>query len=232
MRKTYLRAQSLVLVLSASLFGLPAMAQTSGGATQSDNGKSEPLSVLKYSKEGHIALRDIEAARLAIFSSHLKTAADLIDQAKADLAKAAQDTGAADRPTGSNSASSANASSGSAPKQLAMVPVDGQLTVADDFVATPEKQQHIDNANKSLKSGNHEEALKELRLGEIAVVYNRLWMPVARAERHLDQATDLMNEQKYYEANLALKAIGDSLTVESIALTDTPKKTESSKTTQ
>jgi len=33
-----------------------------------------------------------------------------------------------------------------------------------------------------------------------------------------------MNDQKYYESNLALKAIDDSLTVDSVSVTDLPKK--------
>lgn len=105
-----------------------------------------------------------------------------------------------------------------------MVPVDGQVVLADDFVATPEKQARINKANEHFKNGKKKEALEELRLGEIEVNYSRVWMPLASASKHIEQATKLMNDHKYYEANLALKAISDSLIVDSVNLTELPKK--------
>ena len=232
MKSTYLSARLLAVAWSISFLGFPAVAQTNDGAVKTDIGSTDPQSVLKYSKEGHLALRDVEAARLAIFTGHLKTAADLIVQAKADINKASKGISAAIQPEGTDSDSSIKAPSESAPQDLAMIPVDGQLSVADDFVATPEKQAHIDKANENIKKGNHEQALEELHLGQIAIVYSRLWMPVVPAEKHLDQAADLMNQQKYYEANLALKAVGDSLTAESIALTGDPRNGDAAKATK
>lgn len=41
---------------------------------------------------------------------------------------------------------------------------------------------------------------------------------------NIDQATKLREEHKYYEANLALKAIDDSLSVDSVSLTELAKK--------
>jgi hypothetical protein len=105
-----------------------------------------------------------------------------------------------------------------------MVPVDGQVMLAEDFVATPEKQAHVNKANEHFKSGRNKEALEELRLGEIEIHYNRVLMPLASTYKHIEQATKLMDENKYYEANLALKAIGDSFTTDSVSLIDFPKK--------
>lgn len=68
------------------------------------------------------------------------------------------------------------------------VSVDGQITLADDFVMTPEKQAHVAKANEHLKNGDQTKALEELRLGEIDVNYTRIWMPLASTEKHLDQA--------------------------------------------
>ena len=49
-------------------------------------------------------------------------------------------------------------------------------------------------------------------------------MPLASTAKHLDQAIKLMNDHKYYEANLALKAVSDSITTDSVTLTEVPKK--------
>ncbi|MFY9828722.1 MAG: YfdX family protein [Rhodoplanes sp.] len=45
--------------------------------------------------------------------------------------------------------------------------------------------------------------------------------------KHLDQATQFMDGHKYYEANLALKAIGDSITVDSVLINEPVTKTKS-----
>ena len=107
---------------------------------------------------------------------------------------------------------------------MKMVPVDGRIALAEDYVPTPEKQAHIAKANEQLKKGATKEAIDELRLGQIDVIYNRVWMPLASSKTHLDDASKLMGEQKYYEANLALKAIGDSLRTDSVDLVGAPVK--------
>jgi hypothetical protein len=104
-----------------------------------------------------------------------------------------------------------------------MVPVDGELVLAEDFVPTPEKRARIDKANEHFRNGKAKEALEELRLGDIGVLYSRAWMPLASASKRLEQATKLMDDHKYYEANLALKAIGDSITTDSVILNESIK---------
>ena len=227
MKAGYRNVRVLAFVFASSFCALPALAQTNGNTNAPDAAsKAGPNSeaILKFSQDGNAALRDIEAARLAIFSNDPKIVIGLIKNAQAEIAKAEQ-TAASMSPASTTGA----AGTQGAPVKMAMIPVDGQLVVTDDFVPTKEKQAHIANANKNIGNGEHKQALKELHLGEIEIVYNRLWMPVARAEKHLDQAIELIGEQKYYEANLALKAIGDSLTIESVALTEVPKKAQTAK---
>lgn len=227
MKIGYRNVRVLAFVFASSLVALPALALTNGDMNKPNiAAKTGPNreAVLKFSEDGNGALRDIEAARLAIFSSDPKTVLGLITSARAEIAKA-EKTAA----TITAKSSTATAGSQAAPAKMAMIPVDGQLVIKDDFVSTPEKQAHIANANKNIKNGNHPEALKELHLGDVEIIYNRLWMPVARTYKHLDQATKLIGEQKYYEANLALKAIDDSLTIESVALSEVPKKADAAK---
>lgn len=206
-------------ILASSLLCLPAVAETSNGAAKSNNAAPDAQSILKFSEDGNTALRDIEAARIAIFTGEPSSATAMIAKARSDLAKAEQ---AAELIVANAHAAKAGAKP-AAPAKIDMIPVDGQLVLADDFVPTAEKQSHIAAANEKFKNGKRDEGLKELRLGEVQIVYNRLWMPVASALKHLDQATSFLADHKYYEANLALKAIGDGLTVESMSLNETPK---------
>ena len=224
MKASYLNAPVLAFALATSLLGLPVLAQTAAApATPGAEAKAEPgtEAILKFSQDGNTAIHDIEAARLAIFGGEPKTALSMITKAKAAVAKG-------EREAPSFAGKSAEGGTANAGK-MEMIPVDGQLVLADDFVPTPEKLAHIAKANEHFKNGKRKEALEELHLGEVEVIYNRLWMPLAPAYRRLDQAIKLMDEHKYYEANLALKAIGDSLTLESISLTETPKKAEAPK---
>ena len=55
-------------------------------------------------------------------------------------------------------------------------------------------------------------------------MYNRVWMPLVSTKTHLADATKLMDDHKYYEANLALKAVGDSLQMDTVDLAGTPVK--------
>ena len=239
-----LASSAFALVLASSLLTLPASAETAKSAKPAANtaapaaaattsapaatadASSDALSIMKYSEDGGRAIREIGAARVAIFNGDPKLASDLIARAKASVGKAEQEA-----PTFTVKMS--NVSDGkvtdtkSETAKAQMVPVDGDLVLAEDFVPTPEKRARIDKANEHFRNGRAKEALEELRLGDIAVMYTRAWMPLAAASKHLDQATQFMDDHKYYEANLALKAIGDSITVDSVLINEPAAKTKS-----
>ena len=54
--------------------------------------------------------------------------------------------------------------------------------------------------------------------------YSRVLSPLASTSKHIEQAMKLIDDHKCYEANLALKAISDSLRVDLVNLTELPKK--------
>lgn len=54
--------------------------------------------------------------------------------------------------------------------------------------------------------------------------YSRVLSPLASTSKHIEQAIKLIDDHKCYEANLALKAISDSLRVDLVNLTELPKK--------
>lgn len=240
-----LASSAAALALASSLFALPASAESAKNAPKpaanttapaatttapaavadakadaKSEAKSEALSIMRYSEDGGRAIREIGAARVAIFNGDTKLASELIIRAKASVAKAEQEA-----PTFKvqNEESGKAAGAASETVKAPMVPVDGDLVLAEDFVPTPDKRARIEKANEHFKNGNAKDALEELRLGDIAVMYTRAWMPLAAAAKHLDQAVKYMDAQKYYEANLSLKAIGDSITVDSVAINEAVK---------
>jgi hypothetical protein len=227
MTKGHLVVSALALAFASSLLAFPTLAQNTQdaskpAATAAAPAKQDAQAVMRFSQDGNNAIREINGARVAIFDGNPKLASDLLTKAKASVAKAAQEA-----PTFkvkiTTSVAGKDLGTSSETDKAALVPVDGQLVLADDFVSTPEKQARIKKANEHFRNGKNKEALEELRLGEIEVMYNRVWMPLASTTKHIGQAMKLMDDHKYYEANLALKAIGDSLSVDSVKLTDVPK---------
>jgi hypothetical protein len=218
-------AAPLVLVVASPLLAVGAFAQkASGDATPASHAPAKLTSdqheLRNFSESGHGAMRDIEDARFAIFDGDTKTALTLMQSAKSALARARSEAPAYAR-LESRAPSASGSTSNAAVVQR--VPIDGQLVLADNFVMTPEKQEHINKADEHLKKGEHEKALEELRLGEVDVDYTQLLIPIAQSQEHLDRAITLANDGRYYEANLALKAIEDSVVAESVDFADLPK---------
>ena len=218
-------AAPLVLVVASPFLAVGAFAQSAAGdATPASHTPAKLTAdqhVLRnFSESGHSAMRDIQDARFAIFDGNTKTALTLMQSAKSALAKARSKAPAYTRLENREASASGSASNAAV---VQCVPIDGQLVLADNFVMTPEKQAHINKADEHLKKGEHEKALEELRLGEVDVDYTQLLIPIAQSQEHLDRAITLANDGRYYEANLALKAIEDSVVAESLDFADLPK---------
>ena len=114
------------------------------------------------------------------------------------------------------------ADSKSASDKMDLIPIDGDIAIADTFVPSTEKKAHIDKANDHLKSGHSKEALEELRLGEVDVIFTRLLLPLESTKKRVADAEAFTKDHKYYEANLALKAAEDGLIVDAVDLLGTP----------
>ncbi len=233
MNNVPLKMSALALIIS-SVLTYPTLAEAADDTKPSAPAAATPAGgrnagdIRQFSQAGHSAMLNIGDARLAIFNGDPGAAMKHMASAKAFLAQADKDA-----------ASISGTAPGDAPKPGTMstagqtmrsVPVDGQLALAEDFVMTPEKKVHLDKAQESFKKGDHATGLEELRLGAIDVNYTRWWLPIAPSETQLDRAMKLAGESKYYEANLALKAINDSVTRDSISVGGLPMATKTAKT--
>jgi len=196
---------------------------TQWACTQTKTGTANASPLAMFSQAGNAAIQAIRGARVAIFNGDPNTAKQLLDKAKTSVETAAKDAPMFNTRT-TMSVQGKVVGSADQESTAGLVPVDGQVVQVDDFVLTPEKKAHIDKANEHFKKGESKQALDELRLADIDVNYSRSWMPIAAAQKHLDDAIKLLNEDKYYEANLALKAIEDSVTTDSVTLAEAPKK--------
>jgi hypothetical protein len=202
-----------------------------GGAQAADNSLPPSGTVAKPTKQdremrafsdaGHSAMEDIRDARLAIFEGEPRLALKMMESARTSLAQAQTDAPMFDMSAKNMGLSPSGANHET--DHVERVPVDGEITLADAYVLSPDRQAHVNAANEHLKKGERAKALEELRLAAIDVNYTRVLMPIRPAENRLAEAIKAADAGKYYEANLALKAIEDSTTVDSITLSDSPK---------
>lgn len=177
--------------------------------------------VMKASKDGFAAMRDIRAARIAIFNGDPQKAIEMMGQAQTALDTASKDESmfVSDVKTVAGAKAAADIVKADATD---WIPIDGQVTLAETFVPTAENKQHIAKANEHFKSGRAKEAIEELRLGNIDVNYTRVLISLGATKQCVADATRLAEEQKYYEANLALKTAEDAIIVDSVGLAGVP----------
>ena len=165
---------------------------------------------LRLSQDGFNVMRDIRAARVAIFNGDPEAAGTFVKRARDDLAATLKDDTVVKGKGGAEETSS-------------WVPIDGQLVVSDDFVATPEKAAQIAKGNEKIKQGKTDEALEALKLAEVDIGFTRLLMPLDSTAKQITNAQTLLDQHKYYEANMALKAAEDGLNVETVMLVQPTK---------
>ena len=175
----------------------------------------------KVSQDGFAAMRAVRAARVAIFNGEPKVTTQMLNEAKDNLQTAYKDAWSFFQ----NTEFTAKGKTVTGKPQnvyVDWIPIDGQIALAETYVFSPEKAEHINKANKFFKNGQSKEAIKELRLGEIGVTYTCIMMPWEATMKCVIEATKFADEHKYYEANLALKAAEDGLIVDSTSLIETP----------
>ena len=187
------------------------MATTETSVKDQATNEAAEKDVVKVSKDTLMSMHDIHAARLAIFNGEPERAGTYADAAATRIAAAQKDV---DKYALDIKAPKADDS---------YVPFDASLTVLHEFEPTAEKAKHIVKANEHLHKGKTKEAIDELKLAEIDVAVTTSMIPVKFAKEHIDEAAKLIGERKYYEANLALKAVDDAMVVETYAIDAVPK---------
>jgi YfdX protein len=183
--------------------------------------KAADRDVGKLSKDGAQAFRDLHLARIAIFDADPSQAKTLIGKAEADLHPPAT-TGAAS--SDKTAAAKGDTSKGDMTKPVAWLPVDGQLLLGEDFVATPAKASAVADANKSLAKGDRKGALEKLKLAHVDVNFTLAVLPLAKTTADVDQAAKLIDASKYYEANAVLKQAEDGMRFDMIDVIALPQK--------
>lgn len=168
--------------------------------------------LIAVSKDALLTMRAIRAARLAIFNGMPDKARIFTDAATARVAAALKDV---------------DKYALDIKKPLAdgeeYVPFDASMAVVESEVIDEEKTKQVAKAKEHLKKGETKKAIEVLKLGEIEVALTTRMVPLKAAEQGIASAVKLIGEGKYYEANMALKAVEDAVLVETFGVDAVPK---------
>lgn len=178
-------------------------------ASVSDKAKDDTM--IKTVDEAYRAMREVQAARLAIFNGMPDQAQKFVDQAKADMQVAqtrAKDFAVKTQKPAANGD--------------AYIPIDTSLALSEGFKATKDKQAAIDKANQHLAKGEHEPAIEALKLANVDFSESAALIPAKAVLSDISDAATLLGQKKYYEANLALKAAEDAVIVEAYSIDAIP----------
>ena len=183
----------------------------------------------KVSADGAGAFMDLTLTRLAIFDGRIDAAKKYVDKAEMTLSKAktdetrflkaeanlnaANENGANQQTPSSNdqrNAANNNQQNPSNNKMVEWLPVDASITIDEDFTANPEKQAAVAEANKNLSQGNRTAALDKLKLSGVNINVEVLAVPLNDTMNKVQQAANMINDGKYYQASQLIKQVQDS----------------------
>ncbi len=177
--------------------------------------KATEKDFVKVSSDTQTGMRDVHGARLAIFNGDPEQARTYVDAAVTRMEDAVNDA-------------NQYALDIKAPKdEDSYVPFNANLALLNAYEPNTEQAKQIAKVKAHMHKGMKREAVKELKLAEIDVAVTASMVPVKFAKAHVEQAAKLVAEHKYYEANLALKAVDDAVVVETYAIDAVPKTKES-----
>ncbi len=205
-------SSGVIVSATTSVFAAEDQSAAMQTATEGkDANKTAQEDFVKVSKDTLTSMRDVHGARLAIFNGDPERARTYVDAAVTRMGGAVKDA-------------KKFALDIKAPKaEDSYVPFDANLTVLNAFEPSAEQSVQIARANARLHKGRKREAVEALKLAEIDVAVTTSMVPVKYAKEHIDQAARLVAEQKYYEANLELKAVDDAVVVETYVIDAVPK---------
>lgn len=217
MNKKSIMAVAVVAALSTGLVTSALSpvfaADTEAKATETKaEQKVAEQDLIKVSEDALATLRNVHGARLAIFNGSPDKAQTYTDAAASRVAASMKDVDqyALDvkKPVKDDEE---------------YVPFNASLAVAETLVPDEAKMKTIAKANEHLHKGETKKAIEVLKLGQIDVALTADLIPLKLAKAHIDDATKLIGEHKYYEANLALKSVEDAVLIETYAIDQVPQ---------
>jgi hypothetical protein len=216
-KKTFLAALMISTLLTAG--GVWAASSQTPDQTMKETPADKDFG--KLSHEGARAFQDLTLARIAIFDGRIDDAKKYVSEADKDFGKAKTDDtvftkAEADLKSAHNQSYQATgtgryaSSTDAMKKPVAWLPVNGVISINEDYTADPAKTAAVADANKSLKSGDRKGAMEKLKLAGMDVDITLAVVPIEQTIKDVHQAAELINDGKYYEGSQLLRQVQES----------------------
>ncbi|ARE38613.1 hypothetical protein RGUI_0472 [Rhodovulum sp. P5] len=206
-------ASKLTAVALAALMTTTAIVSHAANAPAPAPAYQTQEQMLTTADEALTAVTRAHAARLALFDND-------VEAAKARLAEARTAFDKADKTL--NDLTIGDTEDPTNPTQY--LPFDMSMALTDHFVATEENKQALEKAYGLIQTGSPDDAVEVLRLASIDVNVSAAMLPVVEASDQLQQAQTFIDNGDYYKANLALKALEDSVIIRSFSIDEIPQQ--------
>jgi hypothetical protein len=227
----YRIAAAIALALAGTVGATSAMAaHTTPSEAAAAKTAAADQALAKLSDQGNQAIQEIDVARIAIFNGHPNLAQQLIKRAQLSLTKAEADGTAFNKAEADlkGSPQHPNPAPGADSSSVQWLPIGVDMTLEGDYATDPKKAAAVAAANVHLKKGERDQAIQTLRLADINLSYTMAVLPVKSAVASIDEASTLLANGKYYEANLSLKRVQDSVRYDWMDLNAAPLKSDTS----
>lgn len=142
---------------------------------------------------GFDALQDIQLSRVALFNGQTQQAKNLLQDANKKINDDQTKWSSFIKKTKKTGIDSDD-----------YVIINASIVVDESFQQSSIKSKAIHEANEKLKNGDKKGAIDTLKLAGIAVVENQMLLPLKHTRTDIRQAIQLVNEGKFYQANLVL----------------------------
>lgn len=197
----------------------PAPTEAAGAPANPADPGARPSPILKTVDEAGQAIREIQQARIALFQGETDAAAKLVSAANDNLGAARKLVGEhgierTDATGGGKDAGKGGGQHGAKGPADAWLPLQTSFALAEGFVPAEQHQDTLQKAGSQMQGGDERGAAESLRLGEIDFALSAAMLPANASLKHVQDAERLIGEKKFFEANLALKAVEDSVVVE------------------
>ena len=222
-------AVAMTLASSACAVFAGTATAPSGEASVAAPANGVKQDLMRWSDEGQQAMRAVREARVDLFNGNPQAASEALTLAKASLQVAKVDepidvVDVSARTKGKLVADDVFA------KRVNLVPIDGRLMLDETLIKEPARKDHVAKARDNLAHGRNNEAARELKLAAVDASLERVLMPLQSTMTQVERASKLIDEKKYYDANLALKAAEDGLRFDTVVVSEAPPAARASAT--
>jgi hypothetical protein len=230
--------KAFVLALTATTLLTTGLARAAGDSTPSEKAQKSDQAIAtkdfgKLSADGSNAFQDLTLTRIAIFDGrtddakkYVQRAETAFDKAKRDetvftkaeadlkppakTAPGQQTVGAASTATDApDKVAGDQKSAEQLKKPISWLPVDGALSINEDYTGNPEKTAAVAEANKHLKTGDRNGAMEKLKLADLDLDVTLAVVPLEQTIDDVHQAASMISDGKYYEASQLLRKAQD-----------------------